>query len=76
VKVELILPNVRTHSENMTWQISRGEGHVHRNCGRLHAWAVVPAEQFGTHPQQCFHCDLASLSLAGFGFPVEWSNSY
>ncbi len=31
VKVVLILPHVRTHLENVTQQISLGEGHVHRN---------------------------------------------
>ncbi len=45
VKVELILPRVWAHSENVTCQISLGEGHIHRNCGWLHAWVVVPAGQ-------------------------------
>ena len=43
VKVVLILPPVGTHSKNVTFQISLGEGHVHGNCVSFHAWAVVPA---------------------------------
>jgi hypothetical protein len=45
VKVELILPQVWAHLENVSCQTSLGKGHVHGNCGRLHVWAVVPAEQ-------------------------------
>jgi hypothetical protein len=40
VKVVLILPSVRTHSENVTHQISLGKGHFHGNHGPLHAWDV------------------------------------
>jgi hypothetical protein len=43
VKVVLILPRVGTHSENVTWQISLGKGHVHGNHVGLDAWAVIPA---------------------------------
>jgi hypothetical protein len=42
VKVVLILPHVRTHSENVT---CLSEGHVHGNRVGIHAWAVVPAGQ-------------------------------
>jgi hypothetical protein len=45
MKVVLILPHAGTHSENVTRQISLGEGHVHGNRVCLHAWAVVPAGQ-------------------------------
>jgi hypothetical protein len=45
VKVVLILPYVRTHSENATRQISLGKRHVHGNRVLLHTWAVVPAGQ-------------------------------
>jgi hypothetical protein len=41
--LELILPNVWAHPENMTCQISLGNQHVHGICGPFYGWALVPA---------------------------------
>ncbi len=46
VKVELVLPHVRAHPENMTCQISLSKQHVHGNRGRFCVQqAMIPAWQ-------------------------------
>jgi hypothetical protein len=68
VKVVMILLRVGTHSENMTRQISLGEGHVHGNCVLFHAWAVVPAGQLRDVGIELFHMlhKLTNADVLGF----------
>ena len=68
VKVELILPHVRTHSENLTHQINLVEGQAHRNCGHLHIWAVVSAGQLQDLGVKLLHTlhKLTNADVLGF----------
>jgi hypothetical protein len=68
VKVVLVLPRVGTHSENVTRQISLGEGQVHRNRVGLHAWAIVPAEQLQDVGIELFHTLHKLMNADALGF--------
>jgi hypothetical protein len=69
VKVELILPPVWAHLENVTCQISLGKGHVRRNFGCLHAWAVVPAGQLQDVQVELLHTLRKLMNAGALGLP-------
>jgi hypothetical protein len=58
VKVELILPCLWAHANNLIHQISLSIGHFHRSCAGLGAWAIIPARQLcdvGVKPLHMLH---------------------